>query len=173
MRESQGRQHSQEMGSPGHAVEGSHKQGGVGMAMPRSMVPARSRLPMGMPEGTGVEMRVHMAGMAMRVEVRVQTVPTGQSEPPNANPNQHNPHQSLRQGRHRVEGKESPEHQRQHADQQDAARMAQAPAQPTPPSAPVLHRQGRDSRQMVRSGEDVDAAGQKSGKDREHVMDVD
>jgi len=58
-------------------MEGSHEQGGMGMAMPRSMVPARSRLPVGMPEWTGVDMHVHMAGMAMRVEVRVQTVPTG------------------------------------------------------------------------------------------------
>ncbi len=147
-REGQSWQDTQEMGAPGKAMEGANAEGRVRMTLCRSIM---------LPVGTGMNMQVGVGLAVVRVMMGMDMEVGGLTKTPDPNPDQHRAHKTFTPSRDRLDGQRFPETEGRQADQRHACGVTQTPAQADPPTFPMgTCHQRRHSRQMVRSGPDVE-----------------
>lgn len=110
-----------------------------------------------------VNMKMGVAAVAVPVRMRMNAVRKRMAKTPDADRDQHDSHEPLRNRRNRIDRKAVAKRRRKQADQQHAAGMSQAPANTCGPAAlRPAYRKRRYRREMIRPGPHVQEPGKQS-----------
>lgn len=151
------------MGASGKSVKGPDPEGR--MAMGVAGIPGLRRMGVA---GT-VEMHVAVRRPVMDMLVGVDLEAEGLPHAPDADADEKRSDKPLAQRRDLPEGKDVTEGDGKDTDEEDSGRMPDSPPHSRDPRPPMAtDRQGRDSRQVVRSGEDMQETGKQTGEHGKH-----
>ena len=105
------------------------------------------------------------------VLVGVNVPREGLAQSPQPDANEHHADETFRPRGKQIHRQNPAQQQRQQADENHAAGVAEAPAQSGQPRPRVSpHRERRDRRQMVRPGEHMNEARHQTGENRNHLL---